>query len=106
MSHYDVPHAIRAIAFTLLLACNQMERSESVKPNVDLTESESDRLTTSADRAARSLGYKPETMNLILAKEGDIYTVYYFPTGRAKLGGGLFVYLNEKGDVIKYLHAP
>jgi hypothetical protein len=83
--------------------CESWAQKESL---LDLSKTELKALIDVAERKARELGYKPESLEREIAKSGNLFRVSYYPRQRYEegtiYGGAINIYLNKSGQIRSY----
>lgn len=71
-----------------------------------LTASEFKKLIDTANKKAKELGYKVEELEFKLSKEGKLFVADYYPKQHYEkgviYGGGLTIWLDKKGTIIRF----
>ena len=70
-----------------------------------ITEKERNALVEIANNKARALGYKTEELNFELRKENNLFKAYFYPKqkkGTVTYGGTLTIYLDQKGNILRF----
>lgn len=71
-----------------------------------LTDSEFKQLIDTANKKAKELGYKVEELEFKLSKEGKLFVADYYPKQYYEkgvtYGGGLTIWLDMKGTIIRF----
>ncbi|GEM_PF-4792488 len=100
-----------AITFSFLPTSCTREREIASSPDIQegISTDVARMLVGIATERAESLGYKTNLLNHTVRETQGVFSVTFYPKpkkGVVTFGGGLVVYMNETGKIIKVEHGP